>query len=661
MTEPIHRNSLKPGHRLHWYSIEKILGQGGFGITYLARDFNLNQEVAIKEYLPMELAVREQDFSVQPASDTHGELFKWGLDRFMTEAQTLARFKHPNIVRVLAVFQANGTGYMVMEYEEGDSLKDILARRTLEEDDLLNIVLPILGGLEKVHERGFIHRDIKPANIFIREDGSPVLIDFGSARQALGAETRALTTLVSPGYAPFEQYYSKGEQQGPWTDIYGLGATLYRAVTGQPPQDAVDRSRAILEAARDTMGDVGEIGQGRYSVRFLKAIDHALKFRQKDRPQTVAEWRREFGVVPDTRPDVKALDSAMMDATIFADEPRSVPIAPAAPSVAGRAVPEVRAADGGRAPKDIPNGLRSKSDPRAPPSSVWRTAPHAQAADSGLAAKGVAKERRSEPVPPSAAPSVARRKRVAFALGLLAAAIVAGTAFWAYLTPAALPGGVVAPESSGPGQMDDIAALLTQAQADFAALRLTAPAGGNALEKYRKVLDLAPNNAAAKQGLQGIADRFVGMARQATTAGDFNQASEYLRQAGAIVPDAPSIALAKNELVVKQAAQERETAQVKAKQDQAEAALRAADAALAQDDAPSVLARLEEARMAGADAAVLGERRQRLRDRVETLATAAASEAKQALQKNDSAAARAAIKRARDLKAQAEALDAAQP
>jgi serine/threonine protein kinase len=228
-----------------------------------------------------------------------GERFKWGLDRFMAEAQTLARFKHPNIVRVLAVFEANGTGYMVMEYEHGDTLHEILTRRqTLEEEELLDIVLPILGGLEKVHERGFIHRDIKPANIFIREDGSPVLIDFGSARQALGTETRTLTTLVSPGYAPFEQYFSKGEQQGPWTDIYGLGATLFRAVTGQRPQDAVDRSRAILEAARDTLGDIGEIGQGRCSVRFLKAIDHALQFRPKDRPQTVKEWRRELAAAP---------------------------------------------------------------------------------------------------------------------------------------------------------------------------------------------------------------------------------------------------------------------------------------------------------------------------------------------------------------------------
>ena len=154
-----------------------------------------------------------------------------GLTRFISEAQTLARFEHPNIVRVLSVFEGNITGYMIMPYEQGQTLKHILStERTLEETALLKIMIPILGGLEQVHSAHFIHRDIKPDNIFIRHDGNPVLLDFGSARQALGEEIKTLTSLVSPGYAPFEQYYSKSDEQGPWTDIYGLGATLYRAI-----------------------------------------------------------------------------------------------------------------------------------------------------------------------------------------------------------------------------------------------------------------------------------------------------------------------------------------------------------------------------------------------------------------------------------------------
>ncbi len=182
MPGKIHRNSLKPGHKVLWYEIKEVLGQGGFGITYLAYDPNLKTNVAIKEYLPIELAVREGDFSVHPVTEDLGKQYTWGLERFITEAQTLAKFKHPNLVRVLSVSEENNTAYMVMEYEEGQSLQEKLkGKRTLEEAELLKILIPILGGLEIVHKAGFIHRDIKPDNIFIREDGSPVLLDFGSA------------------------------------------------------------------------------------------------------------------------------------------------------------------------------------------------------------------------------------------------------------------------------------------------------------------------------------------------------------------------------------------------------------------------------------------------------------------------------------------------
>jgi len=221
MAGKIHRNSLKPGHKVLWYEIKEVLGQGGFGITYLAYDPNLKTNVAIKEYLPIELAVREGDFSVHPVTEDRGKQYKWGLDRFIKEAQTLAQFDHPNIVRVYSVTEENNTAYMVMAFEHGQTLQEKLkGKKTLEESELLKILIPILGGLEQIHKAGFIHRDIKPDNIFIRNDGSPVLLDFGSARQALGEETKTLTSLVTPGYAPFEQYFSKSDEQGEYIGTF---------------------------------------------------------------------------------------------------------------------------------------------------------------------------------------------------------------------------------------------------------------------------------------------------------------------------------------------------------------------------------------------------------------------------------------------------------
>jgi hypothetical protein len=241
------------------------------------------------------MAMRDGDASVHPLTGEHGEQFRWGLERFISEAQTLARFKHPNIVRVYTVFTANNTAYMVMEYEQGRSLQEVLKdRKTLPEPELRSVLLPLLSGLEQVHARGFIHRDIKPANIFLRGDGSPVLLDFGSARQSLGERTRTLTAMVSPGFAPFEQYAGKGDRQGPWTDIYGLGATAYRAAVGRAPADAMDRSEALLRTSRDIFVGAAEISPAGYSSGLLRAIDHALAFRVEDRPAAVANWRGEL-------------------------------------------------------------------------------------------------------------------------------------------------------------------------------------------------------------------------------------------------------------------------------------------------------------------------------------------------------------------------------
>ncbi|MBF0584001.1 MAG: SUMF1/EgtB/PvdO family nonheme iron enzyme [Magnetococcales bacterium] len=294
MTEE-YRSALPVGHRLHEYRIERILGAGGFGMTYLAVDENLGQRVAIKEYFPNDLAVRE-GVSVHPKSSSDKDLFLWGLEHFLQEAQALARFHHASIVRILRFFNYNNTAYEVMEYEDGDSLKNILSHRKtlLDEEALKSILFPLLSGLVEVHGAGLIHRDIAPDNIYIRyKDETPVLLDFGAARQAVGGKSRSLSVVVKDGYAPPEQYETHGNQ-GPWTDIYALGAVIYRAISGEVPPQSTARISALARGKADPLRPAQDVGRGRYSASFLRAVDHALERIETDRPQSAMAWREEF-------------------------------------------------------------------------------------------------------------------------------------------------------------------------------------------------------------------------------------------------------------------------------------------------------------------------------------------------------------------------------
>lgn len=327
--QEVYRDVLNEGFKLHWYEIKSVLGRGAFGVTYLALDKNLDQLVAIKEYFPHDFSSRDSGFTVHPSTGESREMYEWGLNRFIREAQTLAKFKHHNIVRVMSVFELNNTAYMVMEYEQGEELSRLYKKnKNLTEQELLNIFLPMLEGLKLVHEAGFIHRDIKPANIYIREDGSPVLIDFGAARKTVGTPTRAITSLVTHGYAPFEQYNESEEKQGAWTDIYALGACLYFAVIGKLPRDALARGSSLLSSGSDSYEPASVLKQGHYSDGFLLAIDHALMFQAQERPQDILVWADMLSGKVEVPPLAKELyqkpiSESDEDATVVLSSPPS--------------------------------------------------------------------------------------------------------------------------------------------------------------------------------------------------------------------------------------------------------------------------------------------------------------------------------------------------
>lgn len=275
---------LPAGTQLHGYEILSVLGQGGFGITYRARHATLGREVAIKEYLPHDLALRRGPVSVMPRSTSMAEDFKWIRDRFLEEARTLVRLEDvPGIVRVLDLFEANGTAYSVMALVRGETLERRLEKKgPLSPATVDHMLWPLLDGLEQVHAVGFVHRDIKPANIILDAADRPTLIDFGAARMAM-ANRSTMTAMYTPSFAAPEQFASA--KQGPWTDIYGLAATLYASIAGEKPPSAMDRS---LDDAYEPLARRALAG---FPPALLAGIDAGMKLRPAERPQSIAAWR----------------------------------------------------------------------------------------------------------------------------------------------------------------------------------------------------------------------------------------------------------------------------------------------------------------------------------------------------------------------------------
>ena len=281
-------SALHAGTRLGEFELLRLLGVGGFGIVYLAFDHALEREVAIKEYMPASLAGRTETMHVSIRSKTDAESFALGLKSFVNEAKLLARFDHPSLLKVHRFWEANGTAYMAMPVMRGRTVKDIRIdmQGTPDEAWTRRILMPLLGAIEKLHSEGVYHRDIAPDNIQIEPDGSPVLLDFGAARRVLSDKTQSLTAILKPAYAPIEQYGEAGSvRQGPWTDLYALGATLHYLLLGRPPSPATART-VHDEPSSLTTGNLPGCSEA-----FLHTIDWMLCPRPTDRPQSVAELR----------------------------------------------------------------------------------------------------------------------------------------------------------------------------------------------------------------------------------------------------------------------------------------------------------------------------------------------------------------------------------
>jgi non-specific serine/threonine protein kinase len=318
LNAPYHNKALPEGTVLREWRLEQVLGVGGFGIVYRGKDVYFGETVAIKEYFPGAISDRVDGVTVAPTDSSSEEVYELGRKKFLEEAKVLWNLsqpkRHPNIVGVRSLFEIHGTAYMVMDFESGLSLSEMLhGGQKFDEKSLLAIIRPIAEGLDRAHRAGVLHRDIKPANILISKGERPVLIDFGSARFESGQATNTKVTFYTPPYAAIEQYV-KTFPQGAWTDIYALGVVLYQCVTGEKPPEVLERLHGGLGQSLSARQWPG------FSRAFTRAVDAAMAIRPAERPHSIPDWLKLFELDGEARED----DSTRIGTLVTAASRRQV-------------------------------------------------------------------------------------------------------------------------------------------------------------------------------------------------------------------------------------------------------------------------------------------------------------------------------------------------
>ncbi len=320
-------NALPAGYRFNEFEIKEVIGGGGFGIVYRAWDHQLERTIAIKEYMPVSLAVRAADLSLELRGERFQKLFNAGRNSFIQEARLLARFNHPGLLHVLRFWEENGTAYMGTLYYSGMTLKEwqTTSPESISEAWIRRLLPPLFGAINTIHAAGYLHRDISLDNIQIQENQLPVLLDFGSARKEIGNLSDETEIMLKPGFAPIEQYSEEGEvEQGPWTDIYALGAVLHNLITGHAPPVSVVR------CIEDNYQPLVERQPEGYSLPLLHAIDCALEMKPADRPQSIDAFASLIDLPVS---DVEALMTTFPVATEAAIPPEPIAVAVPEPQV----------------------------------------------------------------------------------------------------------------------------------------------------------------------------------------------------------------------------------------------------------------------------------------------------------------------------------------